>query len=469
METETFSVTHILLTYTLIIVTGILVFTAISHILYQKRSPTSMISWLLAVFFLPYITIPLYFLIGIRKRADKKAKSYVTFSKEKHPNTIESSQHTILEILRKNGIPPATSGNRYEIITSDVEAFEAMLKEIAQSRQSIDICTYVFAYDETTEALLEALTQRAKAGVKVRMLIDIAGSLGLYFKQKPFKALREAGGEVAFFVPIFKKPFQSYINLRNHRKIYLFDQKSVLSGGMNLSNEYMGKNDGTKRWKDILYRLEGPAVYNFYTIFMNDWIYATGKNEKIESQTMTHYEGNNSVQVVPSGPDIPRDALYEALLSTIYDAKERIWIVTPYFVPDDNIMQALIIAKHRGVDIKLITPRTSDHLISDLGRSPYMRELEEAGVDLQLYEGDMMHAKAILFDRVGGMIGSVNLDNRSLFLNYEIVTFAYSEELIRQIEAWILELMEDASSHLEPPSKAREALENLMKVFAPLL
>lgn len=469
METEALSLTHILITYGIIIVTGALVFTAISHMLYQKRSPTSMISWLLAVVFLPYITIPLYFLIGIRKRSDKKAKSYVTFSEEKHPNAIESSQHALLEVLRKNGIPPATTGNKYEIITSDVEAFETMIKEIERSRTSIDICTYVFDYDETTESLLEALTQRAKAGVKVRILIDIAGSLGVYFKQKPFRALREAGGEIAFFVPIFKKPFQSYINLRNHRKIYLFDQTRVLSGGMNLSNEYMGKDDGTKRWKDILYTLEGPAVYHFYTIFMNDWNFATGKNEKIESQIIKKYEGDNSVQVVPSGPDIPRDALYEALLSTIYEAKERIWIVTPYFVPDDNIMQALIIAQHRDVDIKLITPRTSNHLIADIGRSPYMRELEEVGVDLQLYEGDMLHAKAILIDRTGGMIGSVNLDNRSLFLNYEIVTFAYSEELIQQIEAWMLDLMKDASSDLKAPSKAREALENLMKVFAPLL
>ncbi len=466
---ELYSVAQILLTYTVVILTGILVFSAISHILYQKRSPTSMISWLLAVFFLPYITVPLYFLIGIRKRHDKKAKSFVTFSAEKHPNTVESSQHTLLEVLKKNGIPPATSGNRYELITSDVEAFESMQKEIEQSQSSIDICTYVFACDEMSRTLLDALSKKAKEGVRVRILLDLAGSMGAYFRQDCFKKLRNAGGEVAFFLPLFKKPFQGYINLRNHRKIYLFDQARVLSGGMNLSNEYMGKKDGSKRWKDILYRLEGPAVYDFYTVFMNDWNYATEKHEIIEKQSMVKHEGENIVQIVPSGPDIPRDALYEALLSTIYDAKERIWIVTPYFVPDDNIMQALVIALHRGIDVKLITPKESDHLIADLGRSPYMRELKEAGVDLKLYEGRMLHAKAILIDRTGGMIGSVNLDNRSLFLNYEIVTFAYSETLIKQIESWMLELMEHASSQLKAPSKPREALENVMKVFAPLL
>jgi len=458
-----------LTTYILIILTAILIFTAISHILYQKRSPTSMISWLLAVFFLPYIAVPLYFLIGIRKRSGKKKKSYVTFNEPKHPNHIKSKEHTLLQILNKNGIPPATTGNLYEIITNDVEAYEAMLREIQNAKESIDICTYVFTHDQTTKVLLEALTQKAREGVKVRVLLDIAGSIGAYFGQSPFKALRKAGGKVAFFIPLFKKPFQGYINLRNHRKIYLFDRTRVLAGGMNLSNEYMGKADGTKRWKDILYLLEGPAVYNFYTIFMNDWNYATESKEPIAAENMKKRAGQNSVQVVPSGPDILRDALYEALLSYIYDAKERIWIVTPYFIPDDNIMQALIIAKHRGVDVKLITPKESDHLIADLGRSPYMRELYEVGGDLQLYEGDMLHAKAMIVDKSGGMIGSVNLDNRSLFLNYEIVTFAYSEKLIEQIESWMKELMENTSSELLKPTKTREILENLMKVFAPLL
>ena len=460
---------QIILTYTIIVLTGILVFSAISHILYQKRSPTSMISWLLAVLFLPYIAVPLYFIIGIRKRNEKQMKSYVVFSGDLHPNSVDSTQLALLEILSKNGIPPATSGNDYELITSDTKSFELMLELISQSRHSIDISTYVFSYDQTTKEILDALTRKAKEGVKVRMLLDLAGSLGVYINQKCFRELRKAGGEVAFFVPLFKKPLQGYINLRNHRKIYLFDRTKVLSGGMNLSDEYMGAAKSDKRWKDILYKLEGPAVYNFYMVFMNDWNYATGRNEKIETQDMVKKEGENIVQVVPSGPDIPRDALYEALLSTIYDAKERIWIVTPYFVPDDNIMKALLIAHHRGVDIKLITPKESDHIFADLGRSPYMREINTAGMDVQLFEGKMLHAKAILIDNSGGMIGSVNLDNRSLFLNYEIVTFAYSPKLIGQIESWMLDLLAQSKSGMKPVSKHREALENFMKVFAPLL
>ncbi|MBT8343704.1 MAG: phospholipase, partial [Sulfurovum sp.] len=295
------------------------------------------------------------------------------------------------------------------------------------------------------------------------------GSLGANFNQKGFKALKEAGGEVAFFTPILKRPFQNYINLRNHRKIYLFDQKTLLSGGMNLSNEYMGKADGSKRWEDLLYCLKGPSVYHFYHIFQNDWVYATKEEEKIDLKREESCEGESKVQVVPSGPDIPSDALYEALLNAIYNAKKRIWIVTPYFVPDENMIQALVIAHHKGVDIKLITPKSSDHLLADMGRSAYMRELDDIGADVVLYEGEMLHAKAILFDDVGGMVGSVNFDNRSLFLNYEVVTFVYSPQFIESIEVWMNGLIDNSSRGMEKPSKFREAVENIMKVFTPLL
>lgn len=430
-----------------------------------------MISWMLAIFFLPYIVVPLYFLIGIRKREPKHQKEYVKFDQvsEHIPYLLDEPANAFQNLLKKNGIPPATKGNTFELITDATEAYDRMLKEIDAAKQSIDICTYVFQFDKMTKVMLEALTGKAKEGVKVRLLMDLVGSLGANFNQKGFKALKEAGGEVAFFTPMLKRPFQNYINLRNHRKIYLFDQTILLSGGMNLSNEYMGEADGTMRWVDLLYYLKGPAVYHFYSIFYNDWVYATKEEEKIDLRRAEVYEGESLVQVVPSGPDIPSDALYEALLNAIYNAKERIWIVTPYFVPDENMVQALVIAHHKGVDVKLITPKDSDHLLADMGRSSYMRELDAIGADVILYEGEMLHAKAILFDDVGGMVGSVNLDNRSLFLNYEVVTFVYSPQFIESIETWMETLMRNSSRGMQKPSKVREAVENIMKVFAPLL
>jgi cardiolipin synthase len=459
------------LSYIVILIGGVLVFTALGHIIYQKRSSTSMISWMLFIIFMPYIAAPLYFLIGVRKRDPKNKKSYVDFVniKEYKEYLLEENDHALVNILRKNGIPPASSANRFELITKDTDAYEAMMQAIAQSRESIDIATYVFDFDEMTRNLIEALTHKAKEGIKVRLLLDTVGSLGAYFDQRGFKALKEAGGEVAFFIPILKRPFQSYINLRNHRKIYLFDRTVLLSGGMNLSNEYMGEADGSKRWKDLMYRLEGPAVAHFFSIFKNDWEYATQRPLPEEKPKLLPFEGESIVQVVPSGPDIPKDALYEALLNTIYTARERIWIVTPYFVPDENIVQALIIARHKGVDVKLITPKNSDHLLTDIVRSSYMRELAHNAIDVVLYEGEMLHAKAILFDDIGGMVGSLNLDNRSLFLNYEVISFVYSPRFITELEGWMETLIEHSTREMKKPSKSREAVENIMKVFAPLV
>lgn len=465
------TVTYILFGYIFSIVSGLLVFIAIGHIFYRKRAPTSMISWTLAIIFLPFIAVPLYFIIGIRKRRASNQKDYLKVSQSlKHASySLNASKHSILSLLEKNGMPPATRGNKIKLITSDIEAFEVMLQHIEEAQHSIDICTYVFKFDETTEILIEALTKRAEEGIKVRLLLDIVGSIGAYVNQRKFNALKIAGGEVAFFTPILQRPFLNYINLRNHRKIYLFDQSRLISGGMNLSNEYMGKDDDTKRWEDLIYTLEGPSVYHFYSIFHNDWTYATEDKRKENIAENLKFDGEDIVQVVPSGPDIYIDALYETLLNSIYNAKERIWIVTPYFIPGENIVQALTIAHHKGVDVKIITPKKSNHMLADLGRSPYMRELDEIGVEVILYKGEMLHAKAMLFDNLGGMVGSVNLDNRSLFLNYEVVTFVYSKKIVLKLETWMKTLMLDSSKGMKKPSTSREAIENIVKIFAPLL
>ncbi len=421
---------------------------------------------------MPFAAVPLYFFIGTRKRESKYTKAAVklheAYQKEfyipSNPNKGPSS------ILEKNGIPSATKGNHCELITKDTHAYARLMQEIEKATVSIELQTYVFSYDVTTQKILEALTRKASEGVRVKLLLDVIGSFGSYLWQKNFRSLRDAGGEVGFFIPIMSRPFQGYINLRNHRKIYLFDRNKLLSGGMNLSDEYLGEKSSTKRWDDVLYYLEGPAVFVFYQVFHNDWNYAMGLTNTLELPPKPAVSaGESIVQVVPSGPDIPTDALYEALLNAIYTSQKRIWIVTPYFVPDENIVKAFVIAHHKGIDVKLITPRNSDHWIADLGRSSYMRELDAIGVDVILYEGEMLHAKAILFDDLSVMVGSVNIDNRSLFLNYEIVSFAYSPQFITSIESWMIKLMENSTQGMKKPTKAREAVENIMKVFAPLL
>ena len=294
------------------------------------------------------------------------------------------------------------------------------------------------------------------------------GSFYTYLFQKRLKKLKKLGVEINFFMPILRVPFRNYINLRNHRKIYIFDNKKVLSGGINLTNEYFGKEYNQMQWEDILFSCKGDCVEDFFTIFASDWYYAAKKKLRFNPE-IEEVIRNTKIRVIPSGPDVQKDPLYEIILNSIFSAKKRIWIVTPYFVPNETLSKALIIAKHKGVDIKLITPRKSNHLIADITRSSFMRELEENDIEIKLYNGSMLHAKAILFDDNWAMLGSVNLDNRSLFLNYEVATFIYSSKTILDIESWMNKLLKNSTNSIKKASSIRIFFENLMRIIAPQL
>jgi cardiolipin synthase len=448
------------------IVGEILIVITLLHMLYQRRTPTSMISWLLFIIILPYIAVVLYFLIGMRKQP-KNNKSALEIRSSGSESAIEVN--SIDGILRSNGITGVSEHNSFELITDSIKAFETLMDEIQNAEKSISLCTYVFKDDAVTKKIIAALTEKARQGVHVRLLVDSLGSYALYFFQGSLKKLRRSGGEVHFFMPLLRLPYQNYINLRNHRKIYLFDEKILLSGGMNLSEEYLGPEKRADQWEDVLFKTEGEATYQYAQVFEDDWAYATDTPLRTAIMPAKEHYGDAHIQVVPSGPDIKGDALFEALISAIHTAKERIWIVTPYFVPNESLTYALNIAKHKGVDVKLITPETSDHLIVDLSRSSYMRELAENDIDLVLYKGNMLHAKAILFDNSAVMIGSVNIDNRSLLLNYEVVSFAYSKTIIGEVESWIQGFIANAETEMPEASNMRRIIENFMRILAPQL
>ena len=461
------SLLEYLVLHSVFIIGELLILFTILHMLYQRRTPTSMISWLLFMILVPYISVVLYFLIGVRKQPTKNDKSPLLLKGGDDISTVEVN--SIDGILRSNGIAGVSEHNSFELITDSVKAFETMMSEINNAKKSISMSTYVFNNDAVTKQIVTALTEKASQGVQVRLLIDSLGSYRLYFFQGALKELRQAGGEVHFFMPLLRLPYQNYINLRNHRKIYLFDQKVLLSGGMNLSAEYMGPSKQDDQWEDLLFLTEGEATFQYAQVFEDDWAYATGKPLREAIKPKEVLQGDAYIQVVPSGPDIKGDALFEALISAIHTATERVWIVTPYFVPDESLTYALKIAKHKGVDVKLITPKASNHLIADLSRSSYMRELAENSIDLVLYKGNMLHAKAILFDNTAAMIGSVNIDNRSLLLNYEVVSFAYSQTIISEMETWMQGFIDNADTQMPKASKTRRIVENFMRILAPQL
>lgn len=447
---------------------GVLLIVAVLNMLLQRRTPTSITAWLLALFIVPFFAVPLYYIVGIRKRRNFPKKTIVTLKRD-HEISINKANPIDL-LLRRNNIPGTTENNNFILFKDSIKAYNILMLYIKEAKISISISMYIFTNDTVSKLIIDALTLKASQGVEVRILIDSVGSFFLYINQKYLKKLKKAGGTVSFFMPIFKQPFQNYINLRNHRKIFIFDSKKVLSGGINISKRYIGPTYYKKRWEDLFFSIEGDAVYQYMQIFEQDWAYATDKlPKKIDFKEAKQNGLGHKIQVVPSGPDIKDDALYEALISSIHSAKKKVWIVTPYFVPDYNLLQALIIASHKGVDVRLITPHRSNHTIVDLCRSSYMRELEDKGIDVMLYNGNMLHAKAILFDNIGVMVGSANIDNRSLFLNYEIVNFIYSKEVIKDIENWMEILLLKSTKTMAEANFARKIGENFMKIFAPLV
>ena len=458
--------TNFILYHSLIISGELLVILIFVHMVYKRRSPASITAWLLSMILVPYIAVVLYLIFGFRKRKNRYKKENIKLQKRTnaYPQT-----NPISEVLSSYGIADATKTKNFELFTDSVSAYKEFMSCIESAKTSIYISTYIFNYDHVTKKIIEALIKKAKDGIEIKILIDSLGSIELYLFQGRLKDLRDAGAKVEFFMPIFRMPFRNYINLRNHRKIFIFDNKKVLSGGLNISNEYLGDKADKSRWEDILFLTEGASAELYFEIFASDWFYASEEELTFTRNNTPDDNGETLVQVVPSGPDMSKDALYEALLCAIYSAKERIWIVTPYFVPDNSVVQALIIAKNKGLDVKLITPKKANHTIINLTRASYMRELEEAGIEICLYNGAMLHAKAIVFDHSSTMLGSVNLDNRSLFLNYEVATFVYSPKIIDDIVLWMNKLLSNSSSGTQEVSAPRRIIENLMRVIAPQL
>ena len=251
---------------------------------------------------------------------------------------------------------------------------------------------------------------------------------------------------MAFFLPVIHRPFRGRTNLRNHRKIAIADGQRVIAGGTNIASEYIGPTPKPGRWRDLSFLLEGPAVRHYEEVFRMDWAFATGEQLAIHPESGRPVAGNGestTVQVVPSGPDVPGDPLYDAILSAAFAAKSRLWFVTPYFVPDDALAQALSLSAHRGIDLRILMPARSNHLMADLVRGTYLRDIQEAGGKILLYTKGMVHAKLMIMDDELAMVGSANIDMRSLYLNYETAMFIYSPNDVFAAESWVQGLAAD--------------------------
>ncbi|MEK6658604.1 MAG: phospholipase D-like domain-containing protein, partial [Campylobacterota bacterium] len=273
------NLTDIFFYYSLVIFGALLTLLVLIHMLYHRRTPSSIIAWLLSIVLVPYISMPLYFIIGSRKRKNRYKKSNLILKNQTTDNNI---QNGIDMVLRNYGIADASKNREFKLLFDAAQTYNELLGCINGAKKSIYLSVYIFEYDKVTKEILKALVKKAKEGLEIKILIDSLGSITLYLLQHRLKELRDTGAKVEFFMPLFEMPFRNYINLRNHRKIYIFDNEKVLSGGANLSNEYLGTTYSKKRWEDIMFLIEGSSVEHFFEIFASDWFYASEEKLKFK-------------------------------------------------------------------------------------------------------------------------------------------------------------------------------------------
>jgi cardiolipin synthase len=470
---------HPLIEHLLTVSGVVLALFAVARILGEKRQPSNTLAWLLAIVLIPYVGVPLYLLLGGRKL--RRLLSRKALFRPSLPGLVAASsslaaQSATAQTATASGACPPVGGNSLQLLTSGEEAYNALETRIRDARHSIHVTTFILGRDETGRRIVNLLAERARAGVKVCLLLDAVGCL---FSSRGFvDPVRKAGGEVRRFMPVL--PFLSRrhsANLRNHRKLAIFDQEAAFIGGHNLAREYMGPTPYRKRWRDFGAIVTGPAATLLNDVFLADWAFASGRPpdqipEPAPPPAMVP-AGLSELQVVASGPDMAGDPLYESIISMIQEAERSIWIITPYFIPDEVLLRSLIVKARAGRDVTLIVPERSNHPVTDFARRYYVRELQRAGARVLLFGPGMMHSKGIIVDDRIGLIGSANFDLRSLFVNFEIGMFVYSEPDVRGMRAWAEELM----SHSRKPRPEREQrhriignlVEELSRLLAPLL
>jgi len=433
-------------------------------ILQQRRTPQSTAAWLLFIIVLPWVAVPLFLGLGFRKHAMRYAP--VHFLKGDTGGPPPRPVHTIDATLQHFGLPAAAPGQDLRLLGDPVAAFEAVMALVQGAEKTIDALFYIVGNDDTGRAFVDALTERAKAGVKVRLLMDRLGT----FRGPPaaLRRLRAAGGDVRFYSPLLQIPGSGHLNLRNHRKMIIADDGRVFSGGMNMGGHYLGATALEDGWTDLAFLLEGRAVQSFGDVFRSDWEVASGEQLEPAPLVPAHTGGNATVQLVPSGPDISEDPLHDGLIRAVHLAETRIWLVTPYFVPTEALGAALTTAARRGVDVRVLVPERSNQRLADFARGAYLRDLHEAGGQVLYYQPGMIHAKAGIIDDIG-LVGTANFDVRSMLLNFEITLFAYDAGTVAKLGDWFDHLSEHCAMEKPPTGLFRKVAEGLFRLGAPVL
>ena len=462
------TITPWLTVHGMVTVAAVLVYVVSSHVMHQRRHPTAAIAWMLFILLLPYLALPAYLAFGSRKL--KRPRSAAP-----RPHVQAQPGDTwAADTLEALGQPAPAAYRALALHADGHEARTALLDTIDNAHATLDLCTFILGPDALGDSVVAHLSQRARNGVRVRVLLD---GMGRLMGGRPdLSPLTDAGGSVTWFVPPLHSPLKGRTNLRNHRKLVLADAGLATArlwcGGRNLAAEYFEGTAPRPAWRDLSFDLQGPLTTQSQELFERDWAFARGSRGGADSvpprpsapamDGTQHGQGEARAQLVASGPDQADDTLYALLATAAYRARRRIVLATPYFVPESALLLALCLAARRGVVVELLMPARSNHRLSDLARSRALRSLTAAGGQVWLLPG-MLHAKLAIFDDTLALAGSANLDSRSLFLNYELMIAFHHASDVRRYADWFNAERTPARRYVpHPPGLLRDVAEGML-------
>ncbi len=456
----------------------------------ENKNPSKTVAWLLILFLVPVVGFVFYLFLGqnVRKKNIFKKKRHRDFEsfhqivdiqrqaiedKNLFHNDESLVKKRLISLILNNAKTPFTVNNSSQVLTNGEQTFQSIMEALQKAKHHIHLEYFIIKDDQIGGMIKNILMDKARSGVKVRVIYDSVGSWRL--TKSYLKEMRDANVEIHAFLPVYFPLLSRELNYRNHRKIIVIDGKVGFLGGINIGDEYLGKNQYFGFWRDTHLKIEGESVYSLQKIFIMDWLFVTKKNIDFNSSYFPklNYYGEQLIQVAASGPDSDWESIMQAYFSIITSAEDRIWINTPYLVPDESIMMALKTAALSGIDVRIIIPSKPDHRMVFWASMGNVEGLLKAGVKIYQYMNGFIHAKILMVDGVAASIGTANLDIRSFQINFEVNAFIYDKDTVERLEEDFLVDIQDSQEiileeHLKRSviSKVKEATGRL---FSPLL
>lgn len=464
---------------------------ALILIFFERRDPKSVWAWLLVLFFVPFLGFVLYLLFGtgvhrkkmfrmremekgLKETLSVQIQQVLSKDVEKNDENTEGFCDLIMYNLRTCD-SFLTDDNDIDIYVDGEAFFEALLEEIKKAKSFIHLQFYIFKDDALFARLEKVLLEKQREGVKIRVLYDDMGSR-LVSKRK-WRILSQAGIETAGFFPAVLGRFQPRLNYRNHRKIVVIDNKVAYVGGFNVGEEYLGKNKKIGYWRDTHLCIRGTGVFGLQLRFLLDWNYASGENLWREKYVYRGVEAgvrdHCSLQIVSGGPDRAIRQVRDNYIQLINKAQKRIYLQTPYFVPDEAFLSALTISALSGVEVNLMIPCKADHPFVYWATYAYMGELALAGANCYTYDNGFLHCKGIIIDGKAFCYGTANMDVRSFSLNFEVNAVVYNEKKALEMEGYFREDIKHCTKITAQDYRARtlgvRVREQISRLLSPLL